>query len=62
MKSKLYVGVAILTGVQCHQKCLFGYISLIQSRLIKLGLGDMQCLSKFNNWSHSQQQTVLPPY
>ena len=37
IKSLLYVGVAMLTGGQCRQKCLFGCIWLIQSRLIELG-------------------------
>ena len=43
-KSLWDMGIAILTGGQCRQKCLFGYTWLIQSRLIELGLRDMQCL------------------
>ena len=31
------MGIAILTGIQCRQKCLFCYTWLIQSRLIELG-------------------------
>ena len=32
-----YMGVAILIGVQCRQKCLFGCTWLIKSRLIERG-------------------------
>ena len=42
------MGIAMLTGGKCRQKCLFGCTWLIQSRVLNRGggggLGDTQCL------------------
>ena len=43
-------GVAILTGVQCRQKCLFGCTWLIQSRLIEVGTRGHAVLVRTKNW------------
>ena len=47
IRSLLVMGVAILTSVQCRQKCLFGYTWLIQSRLIELGARGLAVLVSF---------------
>ena len=58
IKTLLYMGVAILTGVQCRQKCLFGCTWLIQSRLIELGARGHAVLVKYLQTDHRRKLVI----